>query len=68
MQVAILAACYNRKELTKRCLNFLTRQFAAVTDKQFDLYVYDDGSTDGTCEMIEKSLFYTGCSVLQTPS
>lgn len=54
MQVAILSACYNRKELTKRCLDSLICQFASIMDKQFDIYVYDDASTDGTLEMIEE--------------
>lgn len=58
MQVAILVACYNRKEFTKRCLDSLVCQFAAVADKQFDIYVYDDGSTDGTQEMLKKEYPY----------
>ncbi|MCM1153914.1 MAG: glycosyltransferase family 2 protein [Roseburia sp.] len=54
MRVAVMVACYNRKELTKRCLNSLKNQLLEITDKQFDLYVYDDGSTDGTYEMLIK--------------
>lgn len=54
MQVAIMVACYNRKEVSKRCLDSLVPQLSTLTDKQFDIYVYDDGSIDGTYEMIKK--------------
>lgn len=52
MRTAIMLACYNRKELTKRCLNSLKDQLVAMGDEQFDIYVYDDCSTDGTYEML----------------
>lgn len=52
MRIAVLLACYNRKELTQRCLNSLQDQFVSMNDKQFDVYVYDDCSTDGTYEIL----------------
>ena len=55
MRVAIMVACYNRKEITKRCLVGLIEQFQKHPDKKIDIYVYDDNSTDGTCEMIKET-------------
>lgn len=52
MQVAVMVACYNRKEITKRCLDSLAAQISEITDKQIDVYAYDDCSTDGTYEML----------------
>lgn len=52
MRVAVMVACYNRREVTKRCLHSLNNQIDAIQDKKFDIYVYDDGSTDGTYEML----------------
>lgn len=57
MQVAIMVACYNRKELTKRCLDSLKNQVVGK-DNQFDIFVYDDGSTDGTYEILVKEYPY----------
>lgn len=47
-QIAVLITCYNRKEKTLRCLKNLYRQ--AVP---FDVFLVDDGSTDGTSEAIK---------------
>lgn len=52
MRVAVMVACYNRKELTQRCLESLKKQLSEIAEKKFDIYVYDDGSTDGTYEML----------------
>lgn len=54
MRIAILLACYNRKELTKRCLNGLNKQLKYHTDKSIDIYVFDDNSSDGTKEMLKE--------------
>lgn len=54
LRVAIMVACHNRKEITKRCLMTLQGSLKNESDKQFDLYVYDDGSTDGTYEMLRE--------------
>lgn len=53
MRVAVMVACYNRKEMTRRCLLSLEKQFLDMPGKQFDIYVYDDCSTDGTYEMLK---------------
>ena len=53
MKVAIIFCCYNRKEMTKRCLLQLTSQMEQLKEYSFEIYVCDDGSSDGTTEMIE---------------
>jgi GT2 family glycosyltransferase len=49
VNIAVLMACYNRKELTRRCLTHL---FEARADVNLDVFLVDDGSTDGTAEMV----------------
>ena len=46
--IAVLLACFNRKEKTLRCLESLYKQ----AKEQFDVYLCDDGSTDGTAESV----------------
>ena len=48
-KTAVLLTCFNRKYITLRCLERLF-QF----DQKFDVYLVDDGSTDGTFEAISK--------------
>jgi GT2 family glycosyltransferase len=50
VNIAVLMACYNRKELTRRCLAHL---FEAGADANLDVFLVDDGSTDGTAEMVQ---------------
>lgn len=47
MKIAAVLTCYNRKNKTKECLNSLFSQLSDV-----DVYLTDDGSNDGTSEMI----------------
>jgi len=49
-KIFIVIPVHNRKGLTKNCLLSLYRQ----TYKDFKITIFDDGSTDGTKEMIEK--------------
>lgn len=51
--VAILLTCFNRKSLTLKCLERLF-----LLENQFDVFLVDDGSNDGTTEAIE-SLYPT---------
>ena len=48
-KIAILLTCFNRKEITKKCLESLF-----LFDIEFDVYLVDDGSTDGTSQEISK--------------
>lgn len=48
-QIAVLLTCFNRKQKTVKCLNHL---FKLKSD--LDVYLVDDGSTDGTNESIVK--------------
>jgi GT2 family glycosyltransferase len=49
MRIAVLLTCFNRKEKTRKCLNQL---FNLKND--LDIYLVDDGCTDGTSEIILK--------------
>ena len=48
-KIAILFTCHNRKDKTIKCLKSLLQQNPSF---DFDLYVCDDGSTDGTTDAI----------------
>lgn len=48
-RLAILLTCYNRKELTERCLKSL---LCNVNSVDVDIYLVDDGCTDGTGDMV----------------
>ena len=47
--IAAILTCFNRKEKTRKCLESL---FRILPD--CDVYITDDGSTDGTNEMLHK--------------
>jgi GT2 family glycosyltransferase len=48
--IFIIIPVFNRKEFTRKCLYSLNKQ----TYKDFETIVVDDGSTDGTSEMISR--------------
>ena len=48
--VYLVIPCYNRKAFTRNCLKALSEQ----TYKDFKVIVVDDGSTDGTSDMIKE--------------
>lgn len=50
-KLAIMFTCFNRKEKTINCIKSLIAQ---KDIPEFDLYVCDDGSTDGTAEAIKE--------------
>jgi len=50
-QVAILITCHNRRELTLSCLKAISNQ-QGLEDISCDVFVVDDGSTDGTSQAI----------------
>lgn len=51
--IAVLITCYNRKEQTLACLNNLYLQDGLTTDFLLDVYLTDDGSTDGTAQVVQ---------------
>lgn len=54
-KIAILLTCHNRKEKTINCLNSFYRPVEFTNIKtNFDIFLVDDGSTDGTTEEISK--------------
>ncbi len=57
-KLAILIACYNRRDITLACLDALHLQ-----DLTFDVYLTDDGSTDGTSEAVKA--YYPEVNILQ---
>lgn len=59
--IAVLLTCFNRKEKTLACLNSL---FEADIPKgyEFDIYLVDDGSTDGTSEAVKEK--YTDIEII----
>ena len=48
-KIAVIMTCFNRKEMTLRCLRQLTNQ---TTTDELEFYICDDASTDGTYEAI----------------
>lgn len=59
MKVAILLTCYNRKVKTIRCLNSIVRSYEVAKSEidtisriDYDIYLTDDGSTDGTSDAV----------------
>ena len=54
MKMAIIMCCYNRKKLTERSVQQLNKSVEKYPDIHCKIYVCDDGSTDGTCEMLRE--------------
>lgn len=51
--IAILITCYNRKEKTLACLKSLYKSIeASNSNSQFNIYLVDDGSSDGTSDAV----------------
>lgn len=48
VQIAVLMACFNRKEKTLNCLHSLFNQQRLGREYSVKVYLVDDGSTDGT--------------------
>jgi len=56
MKVAILLTCFNRKRQTLSCLQSAYSALQNVQHFNFEFYLVDDGSTDGTFDAV-KSIF-----------
>ena len=54
MKIAILMTCHNRRETTLRCLESLAlEKRVGVGQWKIDVFLVDDGSTDGTDEAVK---------------
>lgn len=53
-RTAILIACFNRRQMTLRILDALTKSFELVPDTQFKVFLLDDASTDGTAAAVQE--------------
>lgn len=51
MDISIIIVNYNTKELTKNCLKSV---FEKTQDVNFEVFVVDNNSSDGSCEMLEQ--------------
>jgi GT2 family glycosyltransferase len=51
--IAVLITTHNRKEFTLRCLESLFSQDGLNVDFKFNVFLVDDGSTDGSKDAIE---------------
>ena len=51
-KIAVLLTCYNRKEKTRLCLSSFYKYISS--EVSYDIYMVDDGSTDGTNDAIKE--------------
>lgn len=51
--IAVLLTCHNRKDKTLKCLDALYLQQGLEIDYEIEVFLVDDGSTDGTAEAIK---------------
>lgn len=51
--IAVLLTCHNRKEKTLQCLGNLYAQQGLEEDYTIEVFLVDDGSTDGTADAIQ---------------
>lgn len=55
VKIAVILTVYNRKEVTLQGLRSLYKAIEVLGgDNSFDIYMTDDGCTDGTCEAVHK--------------
>ena len=52
MELAIIFVSWNTREILRQCLQSV---YASQTDKEFEVWVVDNGSIDGSVEMITES-------------
>jgi len=58
LRISVVIPTYNRKAMLLKCLRALAAQ--TILPQEFEVIVADDGSTDGTGEMIESERFPFG--------
>ena len=49
-QIAVIMTCFNRRSTTISCLRALHKQKNSI---DFDVYLTDDGSSDGTADAVK---------------
>lgn len=52
--IGVIITCFNRKEKTIRCLTLLHNATKKVVNVKLDIFLLDDGCTDGTGEAVTK--------------
>ncbi len=62
-RIAVLLTCHNRKTKTLACLRALFEAKLPAEINHLDVYLVDDGSTDGTSEAIKEK--YTLVNIIQ---
>lgn len=66
MKIAILLTCYNRKHLSVRCLNSIMQSHAKAMSKiEIDIFLTDDGCTDGTAQAVSSLPFASKIVILK---
>ena len=62
LSLAIIMTCHNRREITLACLSGIFRQDGLPEGIRSTVYLTDDGSIDGTAEVIRET--YPGVNIL----
>ncbi|HTB21446.1 MAG TPA: glycosyltransferase family 2 protein [bacterium] len=55
IRIRVLIACHDRREKTLACLRALRSQRSALKKARIAVSLFDDGSTDGTAQAVEKA-------------
>lgn len=64
-RVAVLITCFNRKDKTLRCLKSLSESICSCRyDLHVDVYLTDDGSTDGTSAAVSENQYIFSVKIL----
>jgi GT2 family glycosyltransferase len=53
MRIAVLLTCFNRRDITLKCLRGLATQ-TGIEDLSLEVFLVDDGSTDGTSDAVAR--------------
>jgi GT2 family glycosyltransferase len=63
LPIAVLLTCHNRKEKTLHCLQALFKQLGLNLRFSIEVFMVDDGSTDGTCAAVQ--IHYPSIKIIQ---